>query len=122
MSAPNNRALAEATAAGTVLQLVMVVLGHWAPVIASLFAVLGMAISLVAGALYARMARPSVGQGALGGAVAGGVCALIGIAVSFALGDVPATILALGTASSAVTGAIGGAAVAAMTRRPATNS
>jgi hypothetical protein len=31
-------------------------------------------------------------------------------------------VLALGTASSAVTGAIGGAAVAALTRRPATNS
>ncbi|HSU17695.1 hypothetical protein [Longimicrobium sp.] len=122
MSTPNNRALAEATAAGTVLQLTMVILGHWAPVIASLFAVLGMAISLVAGALYARMARPGIGQGAVGGAVAGGVCALIGIAVSFALGDVPAVVLAFGTVSSAVTGAIGGAAVAALTRRPATNS
>ena len=45
---------------------------------------------------------------AVGGLIAGGLCAFIGICVSYALGDVTAIILAMGTLSSAVTGAIGG--------------
>ena len=47
-------------------------------------------------------------EGAIHGAVAGGVCALIGIGVSRALGDVPTSLLLLGTISSMVTGATGG--------------
>ncbi|HEX6751668.1 MAG TPA: hypothetical protein VF092_30525 [Longimicrobium sp.] len=118
----NQRALMQATIIGTVLQLAMVLIGHKSPAVAQMFAVGGMAISLIAGAIYAWMARPSVGGGAAGGAVAGGVCALIGIVVSFALGDVTAMILAVGTLSSAVTGAIGGAIGALLFRRPATAS
>ncbi|MEO5902967.1 MAG: hypothetical protein ABIQ55_03035, partial [Gemmatimonadaceae bacterium] len=51
----------------------------------------------------------SVGSLAIGGAIAGGICALIGILISHLLGDVPASLLLLGTVSSIVTGAIGGA-------------
>jgi hypothetical protein len=84
--------------------------GHYNKSIANLFAVLGMTISLVAGLLFALWARqPTLGSSALGGLIAGGVCALIGIIVSYALGDVPPMIIAFGTLSSAVTGAIGGA-------------
>jgi hypothetical protein len=118
----NQRALVQATVAGTVLQLAMVFAGHWSPPVARLFGIVGVLISLVAGVVYARLARPAAGAGAAGGFVAGGVCALVGIAVSFALGDVPALILVVGTLSSAVAGAIGGAAAAALTRRPAANS
>lgn len=103
-----------ATGAGLLAQLAMVLIGHSDAGIAALFAPLGIGISLVAGALYAWLARPSVRQGALGGAIAGGVCALLGIAVSFAMGDVTAFILLAGTLSSAVGGAIGGAIVAAV--------
>jgi hypothetical protein len=60
--------------------------------------------------VYAIVARGgSTSSLAIGGLVAGAVCALIGIFVSYMLKDVPVTLLALGTVSSAVTGAIGGA-------------
>jgi hypothetical protein len=103
-------ALINAALVGTVLQLAMVIGGHYNKGIANLFAVLGMTISLLAGLLFALWAKqPSIGANALGGLLAGGICALIGIIVSYALRDVPAVIIAFGTLSSAVTGAIGGA-------------
>jgi hypothetical protein len=96
---------------GLVLQLIMVVSGHYVAVIKDQgFAIGGMLISLVAGVIYARMARGAWADSLLGGALAGGVCALIGIAVSFALGDVDAAVLAFGTIASAIAGLIGGAA------------
>jgi hypothetical protein len=93
---------------GTVLQLAMVLAGHWSAGVAQLFAPLGMAISLVVGLLWARRQARGRGHAAGGGAVVGGVCAFIGIIVSLALGDVAALVLAFGTVSSAVTGALGG--------------
>ncbi len=105
----NSRALFLATLVGTLLQVAMVVAGHSNKSIAALFAVGGMGFSLVAGVIYATLARGgSAGSLALGGMVAGAVCAFIGIFVSFMLHDVPLTLLALGTISSAVTGALGG--------------
>jgi hypothetical protein len=95
---------------GTILQLIMVVIGHFVPAVAALFAPVGMLISLIAGLLYAyRAGRRALGEQLLGGALVGGGCALIGIAVSWVLGDVETVILLIGTASSAVTGAVGGA-------------
>ena len=103
-------ALVNATLVGTLLQLAMVVSGHYNSGIANLFGVLGVTISLVAGVLFAVWAkRPTVGSSATGGLLAGGICALLGILVSYFLGDVTAMIIAFGTLSSAVTGAIGGA-------------
>ena len=105
----NSRALVLASLVGTVLQVAMVVAGHQSPAIAKLFAVGGMGLSLVAGLLYARLARTTTTGGALvGGLLAGGICALIGIFVSYKLGDVPASLLGLGTVSSMVTGLLGG--------------
>ena len=105
----NSRALVLATVIGTVLQIVMVVAGHSNKSIAALFAVGGMGFSLIAGLIYAMMAKGGTTSSlALGGLIAGAVCAFIGIFVSHLLGDVPATLLLLGTVSSAVTGAIGG--------------
>jgi hypothetical protein len=114
----NSRALTLATVVGTVLQLAMVLAGHSNKSIAALFAVGGMGISLVAGLLYTVMAKGGrTGSLALGGLIAGGVCALIGIIVSYALGDVPALILVMGTASSAATGMIGGLAGRLLARK-----
>jgi len=105
----NSRALAIASLIGTLLQVAMVVAGHSSPAIAGLFAVGGMGISLVAGVIYARLAKDATKRSAaIGGCTAGAVCAFLGILVSHLLGDVPASLLALGTLSSAFTGAIGG--------------
>ena len=102
------KSLQMATLIGTALQVAMVVAGHYLPYIAlHVFMFGGMGISLIAGVLYAHGADGYTGA-ALGGAIAGGVCALIGIAVSVLLGDTPAIVLAFGTISSAVTGLIGG--------------
>lgn len=107
----NSRALSIATVIGTLLQLAMVLIGHFNPAVANVFAVGGMTISLIAGVVYAAISADRTAKSlAAGGALAGGICALIGILVSFLLGDVPALILAVGTLSSAVTGAVGGLA------------
>ncbi len=101
------------TIVGTVLQLIMVISGHYNEFIAqNVFAIGGMSISLIVGAAYGATAARSRGNAAGGGMLVGGGCALIGITVSVALGDVPALILLVGTVSSAVTGAIGGFAAA----------
>lgn len=102
-------ALRNAIIVGTAVQLVMVVCGHWVAFIRlNVFAVGGVVISALVGAMYARDAHATRGKAAAGGAIAGGVCALIGIAVSLALGDVPPLILVVGTLSSAIGGAVGG--------------
>jgi uncharacterized YccA/Bax inhibitor family protein len=112
----SSRALTIASLVGTLLQVLMVVTGHSIPAIAALFAVGGMGLSLLAGVIYARLARPATkGAAAIGGGAAGAVCAFLGILVSYLLGDVPATLLALGTLSSALTGAIGGFLIALLT-------
>lgn len=105
----NRKALTNATVIGTVLQLIMVGVGHFVPAVATLFAPIGILLSLIAGLLYARAAKGSWSDSTLGGVIAGAVCALIGIAVSVLLGDVPPVILVIGTLSSAVGGVAGGA-------------
>ncbi|MDZ4318273.1 MAG: hypothetical protein U1A07_05440 [Phenylobacterium sp.] len=106
----NFRILLVATGIGLALQLAMVLAGHYVPFIKNnLFAVGGIAISLVAGLLYGKMAAEAWGPTLIGGLVAGGVCAFLGIGVSVALKDVPAPVLAFGTVGSAVAGLVGGA-------------
>jgi hypothetical protein len=105
----NRRALMFAILVGVVLQLAMVIAGHLVPAVKAGFAFGGMGFSLIAGVIYARMARADWGPAIGGGAIAGAVCALIGIAASVLLKDVPPMLLAMGTVSSAITGAIGGA-------------
>ena len=104
----NRRALTNASAVGTVLQVAMVLIGHSQAPVKDLFAVGGMTISLLAGVAYVLSTRAESASPTLGGLLAGAICAFIGIGVSYALGDVPASLLALGTLSSAVTGAVGG--------------
>lgn len=108
MSTVASSPLRSALVTGTILQLVMVIGGHFSPAIAALFAIAGMLISLVAGALYGVWSGATRGQAGIGGALVGGGCALLGIAVSVALGDVTWSVLLFGTASSAATGGLGG--------------
>ncbi len=104
-----NPALVKSTVVGTILQLIMVIAGHYSPAVANQFAAGGMTISGIAGLLFALWSgRKAIGTTAGGGVVAGGVSAFLGILVSHLLGDVPASVLGLGTAGSAITGAIGG--------------
>lgn len=109
MPGRQSTALLKSTALGTLLQLIMVVLGHFAPGIAGLFAEGAMAIAGVTGLLYSIWGgKDSLGGAALGGATAGGVSAFLGILASHLMGDVPVALLHVGTAGSVVTGAIGG--------------
>lgn len=108
----NGSALVKWTIVGTVLQLVMVVAGHYVEFIRqNVFAIGGMGISLVVGVLYVRAAARSAIAAAVGGGVVGGGCALLGILVSVLLGDVPANILLFGTLGSLFAGLIGGIVV-----------
>lgn len=108
-AAASNPALVKSTVVGTILQLAMVVAGHYLPAVANQFAAGGMTISGIAGLLFSLWSgQKSAGAAAGGGLVAGGVSAFLGILVSHLLGDVPASVLGLGTAGSAVTGAVGG--------------
>ena len=105
----NGRAMAIATIIGIILNLLMVFAGHSNPAIKTLFAPIGLGISLVAGILYPVISTEVIARdNILGGLVAGGVCALIGIAVSYSMHDVESWVLIAGTLGSAVTGAIGG--------------
>jgi hypothetical protein len=112
---------------GTLLQVAMVVIGHFYASVAALFGSIGVGISLLAGILLTiRARRQALGSSLVGAALVGGLCALIGIALSWGLGDVPALILVVGTAASTVTGALGGflgrlGAPRAVTVRPDTS-
>ncbi|MFI5209571.1 MAG: hypothetical protein ACHQ2E_03920 [Gemmatimonadales bacterium] len=112
--------LVRSTALAALLQVAMVVVGHYSPQIAGLFALGGTAISTAGGLLCALWTggAPSAADDAKGGAIAGGLSALIGIAVSVALGDVPPATLAYGTLFSAVGGTLGGVIGRAVRGRP----
>ena len=101
--------LQRALIVGTMLQIAMIVLGHFIPWVRdNVFMFGGMMISATSGYLYAMDFAAGYQRGALGGAITGGACALIGIAASVLLGDTPAFVLALGTGISILTGAVGG--------------
>lgn len=102
--------MVKATAIGTLLQTLMVVVGHYAPALAErgLFPVAGPVIGLVTGWLAAAGGtKASAGATALTGGVAGGVAGVLGSLVSTALGDVPFSNVAIAGGSTFVTGAIG---------------
>jgi hypothetical protein len=103
----NSPRLARASLIGTLLQLAMVIAGHYLPLVKSNFMFGGLAISLLAGLVYAARGAEGWAGALSGGLVAGAVCALIGIAISCLLGDVPPVILLFGTLGSAVTGLLG---------------
>jgi len=94
---------------GTVLQVIMVVLGHFVPwVVLHVFMFGGMMISATAAYLYAMDAGKGYFPGATAGAIVGGACALIGIAVSVMLGETASGLIPGATAVCVLTGAVGG--------------
>src|SRR5690606_9874514 len=89
-SAMNQGALTKATITGTLLQVIMVVVGHFVPAVASSFPVVGTGIGAVTGYLFSKWGgRPTRMASASGGALAGGVAGMLGTVLSAALGDVP---------------------------------
>lgn len=110
-----NKSLVPMTVAGTVFQLAMIVAGHYIEFVRNnVFAIGGMAISLLFAALWATRGAAGKGSAFIGGSMVGGICAVIGIAASVLLGDTPAPVLAFGTLGSAVAGGIGGLAAYAL--------
>ena len=115
-----NSSLAKGTIVGTVLQVLMVVCGHYLPQIAALFPIVGTLIGGVAGFVAARGMAASLPSAAGNGAVAGLVSGVLGTAVSVALGDVPMSTLAIAAGSTGVLGAVGGAIARQMGMKGAT--
>jgi hypothetical protein len=98
-----------ATLVGTILQIAVVVLGHFVPFIslqASLFAV--MFIAGLAGLFYARDLDRGWALGTLGSVIAGTIGALVGIAMAVAIGDKPASLIRFVIVASLLSSAAGG--------------
>lgn len=108
-----NNPLVKATGVGTVLQMVMVLLGHFIPSLQQLglFPIGGTLLGGITGllaALWSKGGGAPMGKQIGGGAVAGGVAGILGTLVSMGLGDVPASTLGIAGGSTFAAGAIGG--------------
>jgi hypothetical protein len=105
----DTKILKRATLVGMVLQVAMVVLGHFISWIAqNAYVFGGMFISGVSGLLYARDYAAGYGPGALGGAIAGPSCLAVGVAVAIALREAKPEIIPFAVLTGIVIGAIGG--------------
>jgi hypothetical protein len=105
----DERLLGRATFVGIVLQVAMVVLGHFITWIqTNVFMLGGMFISGVAGLLYSRDLNRGWATGALGGAIAGATCAMAGVAISVILKDSPQSLIPFVVFASMLAGAVGG--------------
>jgi hypothetical protein len=103
------RALSRATFVGVVIEVVMVMIAHFAPWLRThyyLFAL--MMIAATSGYIYAADTGRGFFTGATAGAVAGGICGFVGLGISVLLHDVVSTLLPIDTAVCVVTGAVGG--------------
>ncbi len=101
--------LIRATLTGTVLQVLMVVTGHWVMAVQNLFGVLGTVLAVVTGFLFGKWSSRANRLGAAtGGAIAGSVSSLLGTVVSYGLHDIPGNIIGVGTLTGIVAGAVGG--------------
>jgi len=93
---------------GIVLQLLMVVAGHFFESVLNLSGILGTAIPFVLGIWYGASRRPGYGRCAWGGFVIGVVGAFIGVVAAMLMKDQTWILLTFAPLSSGVTGAVGG--------------
>lgn len=103
--------LVKAMGAGTLLQVLMVVVGHYLPASqqAGLFPIAGTLIGLVTGWLAGKgMPGAAIGSVATTGGIAGAGAGILGSLVSTALGDVPVGNVGIAGGSTLVMGALGG--------------
>lgn len=101
--------LQRAAGTGIILQLTLVIIGHYVHWIReNAYEFGGMMIAGVSGLLYARDFAKGYAKGALGGAITGGTCGLIGLCAANILGDMPLIALPVATAIMILVGVIGG--------------
>ena len=105
-----NTPLKRAGMLGTILQVALVVLGHFVPRLQplGLFPIGGSAIGAIAGFCYARWSVGPIGRAMGGGAVAGAVGGVLGAIVSYLLKDIPPSTIVVAGGSTLVTGLVGG--------------
>jgi len=105
----DEKLIQRATITGIVLQITMVMIGHYVPWISGNSYVFGtMMISGVAGLLYARDFAKGYAKGAFGGAIVGGACGIIGVSAANVIGDAPLIAIPAGAAITILIGAVGG--------------
>jgi len=107
----NSQVFTRSAIISTILQVIMVLVNHYAPNLAGpmLAPIGGTGIGAAAGVIYGLMAKGgTMGQNALGGAAAGATGGVLGSILSMALGYVPASTIAVAGGSTLVSGAIGG--------------
>jgi hypothetical protein len=105
----NGKLLQRAAVTGILLQLALVVIGHFVPWVRVNYFEFGlMMFAGLAGLFYARDFGRGYGPGALGGAIAGGTSGIIGVSLANILGDLALAVLPLWMGLTVLTGAIGG--------------
>ncbi len=105
----DRKILERATLVGIVMEVVLVVTGHFVPwVEVHVFQFGGMMIAAIAGYLYGMHSAKGWGASSFAGAISGGTCGIIGIAVAVVLKEMPTIGLIVGTIICILTGAIGG--------------
>ena len=93
--------------AGIVLQIAMVIAGHFNETVLGLSALLGTGIPFVLGAILGVKGARSFGNASLGGFLIGIVGAVIGVLLAIFLGDAAWTLLTFAPLSSGITGLLG---------------
>ena len=91
-----------------VLQVLMVIAGHYNTAVLNLSAILGVGIPFVIGLWYGLSEKPGSGGGAKGGFVIGILGAAVGVLIAILLGDATWTLMTFAPLSSGVTGSLGG--------------
>ncbi len=106
----DSRILLRAAVLGTALQFVLAIAAHFFPWVAlHMFTFGRMMCSATAGYVYGLILGRGYALGALGGAIAGGLCVVPALAFSILLGDTQASMMSTGTGISLLTGGVGGA-------------
>ncbi len=116
MSGPSSEANAEAltpavllwAGLGTILQIGLVVAGHYSDGVYSAWPVPSLSTSVLAGVAYVIHIRRSYGDSAWHGGMVGGICTFLGTALAAVLADVSALQLATVALGGIVVGAVAG--------------
>tara|TARA_B100001123_G_scaffold130413_1_gene151460 strand:+ start:20730 stop:21128 length:399 start_codon:yes stop_codon:yes gene_type:complete len=93
---------------GTVVQVGLVVVGHYSNAVYSMWPTLLLLISTSFAAAYVIQVRRSAGDSAWHGGMVGGICAFLGVALATILADAPAMDLFTVTLTAIVTAALVG--------------